>query len=240
MELYPAGMLPAGLPTTLAKQEVHQLDVPALPLSADLPLSGDDVDFLESLLRECHLGDGAPAEPRHEAQQPAPAPPTGQPAGLPASPLQAPAAPPLSAPGAGQALPGAVASACADELLRQLQACASPEEARQRCAGLLTAFAGELQLGQASAAQQEQHAQEARMRKLQSANSVLLRGFRSLHQRQREAQARCQQAEEACARMAAELARCQEELRSSERAKSSLQYHLQLMSTSQDIVVGGI
>eukprot|EP00928_Gymnodinium_smaydae_P041130 TRINITY_DN27842_c0_g1_i1.p2 TRINITY_DN27842_c0_g1~~TRINITY_DN27842_c0_g1_i1.p2 ORF type:complete len:185 (-),score=53.30 TRINITY_DN27842_c0_g1_i1:184-714(-) len=158
------------------------------------------MELLERILRDCSLHDGAcdvaALVPRAAA---------------------ASAAPPAQVQEADVLLPWA------DEMVRQLQACASPEEARPRCAEVLAAFRRQQQLEASGAV-----AQAERLRILRGANGALLRGFRSLYQQGLEQDARRRCLEEANARLASELAACQESLETSERARGALQYHLQL------------
>jgi len=182
------------------------------PAAGDAPLSGDEMDFLERVLRECHLGD----EGHSRFQQPPQPPPE----------VQRPQARVMS-----DALTLEAMAPWADEMVGTLQGCASPEEARARCAQMLTSFAADQRQRGAAASAQAASAQAERLRVLQGANHVLLRGFRSLHIKGREAEAKRQRAEEVCASMAAELQRCQEQVHGLERAKSALQYHLQVLGT---------
>jgi len=230
MDLYPAGLLPCCHPAA-GPPPVAAAPAPVPPLAAvvaavapspaeeeEAALSSDDVDFLERILRDCHLDD------RQAAPQ-AVAPPQV------AAASQA----------AGTLAEGSEAAAVgpwADELVRRLLGCTSPEEARGRCAELLAAFRRDGIAAEATAAAAGPTAE--RLEQLRKTNGVLLRGLRSLHRRYREADAQRQRAEDACARMAAELAHCQEALRASERAKDNLQYHLQLMSSAPGITVGGM
>mmetsp|Transcript_168090 Transcript_168090/g.539819 ORF Transcript_168090/g.539819 Transcript_168090/m.539819 type:complete len:221 (-) Transcript_168090:471-1133(-) len=220
MDFYPAGLLPASRPMIEQKQTFESSGAGMVlpPSVADAALSGDEVDFLERLLRECSIGEVA--VPQQPQTQPQPQPQHAAASSSPSSAMT------TDMPMAAEA----------EEMVRRLQACQSPEEAQARCAEMLAMLAGNLESRQAAASVQ----QEERFRRVQGANGVLLRGFRSLYQRQREAQARALQAEEACIRVAQELERCQEQLHNSERAKSSLQYHLQLMNTAPGITVGGM
>lgn len=257
MELYPEGLLPAGRPQPLDFVEAAGLQnspgigalasEPVLPpVGSDAPLSGDDVDFLERVLRECHLHDSTSAQvqpAQSQEQQPPMAPAT--PAAPPVVGGQRPDAAGISGTRCTPAGSSAV-EPWVDALLQRLQACRSPEEARQPCTELLVTFAGSVPGGAPAAhglpamSGAASVQMEARMRNLQGANSVLLRGFRSLYHKQREAEAQRQRAEEACARLAAEFTRCQEQLQASERAKGLLQYHLQLVSTGPGTAAGGM
>lgn len=242
MELYPAGMTPAGYPT---------LGYEALPLAGGLltklpqldpaqeALPEDDMELLERILKECHLDSGGAAQlattAAHQVPQQAPAAVMAAAAASPSPALAAPA-PPNARSGAAAATPEALAP-WADEMVRQLNACTSVDEARLRCAQLLAAFHQETTTAATNAAQSDaaqQSSAEAsaqRMKTLQYANSALLRGFRNLYHQHREQAAQRTQAEESHARLQAQLAACQEALRVSERSKVNLQYHLQLMST---------
>jgi hypothetical protein len=66
---------------------------------------------------------------------------------------------------------------------------------------------------------------------LQGANRVIVRALRSFSERQSGLRKRCLQAEEANACLAEQLRQCQEQLQASERAKTTLQSHLQLMNS---------
>lgn len=247
MDAYPEGLLPAGHPLfgpVSALPPVSGLGLPgpapteitSAPAQEDF--SCDEMEFLERVLRECTLHDG-PAQPEQ-------------------SPVAAPAGSAQWQPGANLpdraaaiALPSTAATAeavagsgsqgggeptvaqWADEMVQRLQSCSSPQEASARCAELLAIF--RQQCGGA-----DPNVNPQRLQKLQGANSVLLRGLRSLNQRRREAAERAQRAEEANERLAAELARCQEALHASERAKGALQYHLQLMSVAPGTAAGGM
>jgi hypothetical protein len=207
------------------------------------------MEFLERVLRDCHLSDGLQAQAQQHAeqhlgpqreqhdrqqqkqhQQEEPS----QSVWVPSGTIQAGAAAAVANDGGSASVEAMLP--WAGELVSHLQACQSPDEARYRCAELLAAFASKQPGGAATASAQH----EERMRKLQGANSVLLRGFRSLYKKQQEAEAQSRQAEETCARLAAELARCQEQLHSAERAKGALQYHLQLMHTGPGTAAGGM
>lgn len=252
MELYPSGLMPAGRPFDVGGEVP---DVPILPsvgapasdpvlppVGSDAPLSGNDMDFLERVLREFHLHDAAPAR-----ETPATSVAVGTAAAV-ATAVLAPAGAMLpGVPGAGAETIGSrcapdassTVGPWADALLHRLQASQSPEEARQRCVELLAGFAN-ASGGPPATSGAASVQMEGRLRSLQGANSVLLRGFRSLYHKHQEAEARRQRAEEVCARMAAELARCQEQLSQSERAKGLLQYHLQLVSTGPSTAAGGM
>uniref|UniRef100_A0A7S1SBA4 Uncharacterized protein n=1 Tax=Alexandrium catenella TaxID=2925 RepID=A0A7S1SBA4_ALECA len=245
LNLYPMGMMPSGHPA--AAQLLAPQAPPMPPGSAaqggeEVALSSDEIDLLERILRDCHLDDGM-AVPTASAPQVGVAPGHAPAFGQAAAPAQAAALPQAMVPvqGSPQAPPAGTASGeqlavvpWADELVRRLLGCPSPEEARARCIEVLTAFR------QQDAAAAAACPQAQRVQQLRSTNGVLLRGLRSLHRRHRDVDAQRLRAEEACARMAAELARCQEALRASERAKDNLQYHLQLMSSSPGITVGGM
>jgi len=214
---YPAGLTPSGYPSQAGPTAVAELAYtrPAqapligasLPEAAAPALPVDDMELLEQILRECHLHDAAPVRPSpHAAMQPST----------------------MAFPSMESAQSGSSAVTLeqwADEMVRQLHSCSSIEEARPKCAEMLAAF--QQRSGQRSVIDSE------RMRTLQGANSALLRGFRNLYHRQREEAARQKRVEEDNRQMAAELAQCREALQASERAKAALQYHLQLMGSTQ-------
>lgn len=123
----------------------------------------------------------------------------------------------------------------ASEMMRQLQACPSVDQGHRTCAELMVRFQQQIM----ASSQQETHQNAEKMRVLQCANSGLLRGFRNLHNRQKELAAELRRTREANDAMAAELVRCQDALRTSERAKGALQYHLQIVGLP-GITVGGV
>ena len=236
MELYPSGLVPegyptAGLPPTWLPQAVDAAPagaslvvdyLPKAPLQVPLAETQaamssiaeaspeEDLEFLERLLRECHI-DGAIGAPTH----PSGGPPC-----------------PAVAPDARHDAALMQVALWADEMVRQLQGCASADEARPKCAEMLVAF------HQLNGGGAEYSAD--RVRTLQGANSALLRGFRNMYHRHRELAAQHKRAEEAFVNLASELAKSQEALRASERAKSTLQYHLQFMSAGPTTAAGGM
>lgn len=205
----------------------------------DSALPMDDVELLAQILRDCHLHDAsAPDEASRPVHQSTMLPcggfPTHQPPAddvellaqmlrdrhLHDAPVRS--AQSISAPQS----PIAPVEQWADEMTRQMSGSASVEEARAKLVALLGVF-------QASAEQPE------RLHALQGANRVLLQGFRQLHARSRVLDAERRRAEETSAQLAAELARCQEALRASERAKGMLQYHIQLMDLRPPGIAAG-
>jgi len=242
MELYPSGLMPEGYPSAGLPPAGFPLPIdaptagilptvgylPAVPLqyvatetqSAALSSSAsvspeDDLVFLERLLRECHIEDDV-ATGAHWASSAS---------GANAAAVVAPDARHDAA-----LLTHAVAP-WADEMVRQMQGCASADEARPKCAEMLVAFHSQTGAADPNA---------ERLRTVQGANSALLRGFRSMYHKHRELTAQHQRAEEAFVTLASEFAKCQEALRASERAKSTLQYHLQLMSVGPGTAAGGM
>lgn len=219
--LYNGVCLPVGL----------QLPVTPAPLQAAAAGGAegdmvDDMELLERIMRECHLYDpAAPPAPEPDARPQQGAPPQAGAARAPQA--SAPVAQAPQAISVHAAAPAALAP-WAQEMVQRLQGCASEEDASARCAEMLATF------------QQHAGAQPERLRMLQSANSVLLRGLRNLNQRHRDQTAKMQQAEHANAQLAAELERCQEALRASERARGQLQYHLQVMSVAPGTAAGGM
>mmetsp|Transcript_88699 Transcript_88699/g.185417 ORF Transcript_88699/g.185417 Transcript_88699/m.185417 type:complete len:226 (+) Transcript_88699:143-820(+) len=223
MNNYPSSLLVANHPCE--RMEENQFlnssadDGIILPqVGSDPSLSVDDMDFLEKMLRSCNLHDPQEAAAARDHQQP--------------TQMQADSAerqvhhnsPNVAAMGPW-----------AEEFIRRLQSCENAEVARVQCAEMLAAFAQECQ---SQVLEQATRAQEERLRKLQGANGVLLRGFRGLYQRHRQLEAKYRQAEETYAKVTSELADCREQVRSVERAKSALQYHLQLMNTGPRVVDG--
>eukprot|EP00928_Gymnodinium_smaydae_P032257 TRINITY_DN23411_c0_g1_i1.p1 TRINITY_DN23411_c0_g1~~TRINITY_DN23411_c0_g1_i1.p1 ORF type:complete len:256 (-),score=68.81 TRINITY_DN23411_c0_g1_i1:118-885(-) len=255
MELYPSGLTPAGypadaaaaaaaaaaLPLAVAGVVAGVVAAPSVPAEA---LPEDDMELLERILRDCHIGGGAAAAAAPAASLAADAAmqqgsllapncalPVGQqvsssPQMLPQQDVQK---------GVGSAAEAATATVeqWADEMVRQLQTCASAESARPLCASMLAAFRQQSCEG-ASAADAQ------RLRTLQGANGALLRGFRNIYQKSREAEVQRQRAEEANAALAAELARCQEALKASERQRGMLQYHLEIVSRAPGTAAGGM
>lgn len=228
MDLYPAGFVPSGCPTVsqhlTADPHVAMLEaslvIPGVRLPvASVPtgpfeeerLSTDDVELLERLLHGCHLTDVEAVSSSNIAQN------VG-------------------------ALPSVSPSAIdpwAGEMVRRLHGCPSSEEARSRCAEVLVSFKQEHQnQHQAINHGSSSGPEPERLRMLQGANRVLLRGFRNLYRRQCQMDSQRQAAEERYSNMAAELARTQEALRASERANASLQFHLQLMKSPLGMSAG--
>jgi hypothetical protein len=163
---------------------------------------GADMEQLAQILQECHL---------HEAEI----------AGTePQSNLSSP-----SPPGAIDTAFGA-AGQWADELVNRLQNCATPQEGHALCAEALLAFHHK----QGCASNLCPTAE--RLKKLQGANRVIVRALRGVSERQGGLRMRCQQAEEENAHLAEQLRQCQEKLRVSELAKSTLQSHLELMNSN--------
>mmetsp|Transcript_120180 Transcript_120180/g.340232 ORF Transcript_120180/g.340232 Transcript_120180/m.340232 type:complete len:244 (-) Transcript_120180:168-899(-) len=243
MEVYPTGLLPTGVPFVAPGQPgspvstgLHLSTAPRAPKEVgESSLPSDDMELLAQILRECHLHDpsGAAASP---ISAPLPSQPEAAGAAVQADALSRtchiqPAAVPLAATHQGDSTACVDLESWADEMLRRLQGCVSAEEAQPRAMELLAAFAQR---------HGNQQAQSEKMMALQGANGVLLRAFRSMHSRSREVERQRRHAEEVNAQLAAELARCQEALRSSERAKGTLQYHLQLMSMQRGIAAGGM
>eukprot|EP00747_Dinoflagellata_sp_TGD_P187152 gnl/TRDRNA2_/TRDRNA2_44666_c0_seq1.p1 gnl/TRDRNA2_/TRDRNA2_44666_c0~~gnl/TRDRNA2_/TRDRNA2_44666_c0_seq1.p1 ORF type:complete len:256 (-),score=51.02 gnl/TRDRNA2_/TRDRNA2_44666_c0_seq1:208-975(-) len=221
-----------------------------------------DLILLEQILRECHIHDVvAPSSPPAEPQPTAAAPvPFEAPAPVAAVPFDAMATASsaslqgwraAAASGASLeecAAAGRRAAALADvrpyseELLHRLQHCTTPDEARALCSeGLLTFHEHRKMRDEAAAPRPNtttcgssaapcSHAQ--RLQTLQGANKVIIRALRALSERQKQETLRREQAEETSRNALAELQRCQEQLQASERAKSQLQLHLQLMSSN--------
>lgn len=125
--------------------------------------------------------------------------------------------------------------------MRRLQGCSSTADGRATCQQLLTEFqqhlsqAAQAQQGvQCTTWQQERQRQQelqlqARLEALQGANRVIVRALKALSERQKELGARCQLAEEAGARLTAQLLLCSEQLQASERAKAAVQSHLEVL-----------
>jgi len=248
---YPEGLLPTGYPTICLPannpmtmtSSVSGLSMPSQATADFAPageeaFSGDEMEFLERILREVHLSDGQHPQPeQHLVTAPAggaqwrPGANTPDAAASAARPSVAAGTGPAAAeaPG-GRAGSEPTVAQWAEELVQRLQGCASTEEASARCAELLEIYRQ----------QSGQNANPQRLQKLQSANSVLLRGLRGLSRRHKEVSQRAQLAEEANAKLAAELARCQEALHASERAKGALQYHLQLSNIAPGTACGGM
>eukprot|EP00931_Biecheleriopsis_adriatica_P006359 TRINITY_DN107772_c0_g1_i1.p1 TRINITY_DN107772_c0_g1~~TRINITY_DN107772_c0_g1_i1.p1 ORF type:complete len:207 (-),score=73.36 TRINITY_DN107772_c0_g1_i1:95-715(-) len=192
-------------------------------------LTAQDVDQLSQLLGECHL---------HEEQNAL---------AQVMRPLAAGAGYGSSGPSAPASSTAAAAGPWADELMRRLQGCSSPEEGKAACAELMAAFhqqqsqpkelheqLEQLQLQpQARQAPTEPDA-SARLQSLQGANRVIVRALRVMSDRQREQGSRCRQAEEMVVKLASELQARDEQLRASERAKALLESHLQLVLRKED------
>eukprot|EP00440_Ansanella_granifera_P075290 gb/GFBE01081709.1/.p1 GENE.gb/GFBE01081709.1/~~gb/GFBE01081709.1/.p1 ORF type:complete len:225 (+),score=59.83 gb/GFBE01081709.1/:1-675(+) len=204
----------------------------------DAGLSAQDVDQLSQLLGECHLHEERAALAQVMmpiatcAAQMAPGPVASQPA----------AGSTAVAPAVADAMPWA------DELMRRLQSCSSPEEGRAACAEAMAAFHQHqsqpalheqlerlsLQPQQPAAASQQGADLAARLHALQGANRVIVRALARMSERQREQGRRCQQAEEAAVRLSGELQARDEQLHASERAKAMLQSHLQLLLRKEE------
>lgn len=244
--MYPAGMFPASHPLSgfldpeaaLAQQFLGgaPLTMPAAcssatgspqcgPAAAEEAQLEADMELLERILRDCHLGDVDGD--------------AGAAAGATAA---VPSAVPAAAALPSEATVAVPVQPWAEEMVRRLQGCNSPEEARDRSAELLLAFQQQQQQSFAASAASTlaPGVDPERLQKLRGANSVLLRGMKHLYQRQKEQAAQRERAEAACTLMAAELARCQEALRVSERQKGMLQYHLQLASNVPGTAAGGM
>eukprot|EP00448_Togula_jolla_P021970 CAMPEP_0170575348 /NCGR_PEP_ID=MMETSP0224-20130122/3815_1 /TAXON_ID=285029 /ORGANISM="Togula jolla, Strain CCCM 725" /LENGTH=210 /DNA_ID=CAMNT_0010898125 /DNA_START=61 /DNA_END=693 /DNA_ORIENTATION=+ len=179
-----------------------------------------DVDQLAQLLRECNLHEetSTVAQALHEETQAA----QGQidESHVDVGSSQAHAASPTCPPDA--ALP------LAAELVERLQGCASLDMARELCRQCLVAFheqesarcqatnSRRCATGAGDASVEPCH-HHARLQSLQGANRVIVRALRVLSERQRAASARMAEGEETVAQLHAELLRCREELRASER-----------------------
>jgi hypothetical protein len=177
----------------------------AVPNCHEVTDLGADMDQLIQILQDCHL---------HEEEL------TG--------------APPVAVANSGQHMEGSnqppsVVGTWADELVRQLQGCASPVEARAICADALSAFHHQ----QASASCNSNSCPTAqRLQRLQGANGVIVKALKNVTAQHGRLQARCRQSEDENARLAEQLRICQEQLQASERANSMLQAHLQVMSSN--------
>eukprot|EP00927_Polykrikos_kofoidii_P018799 TRINITY_DN18761_c0_g1_i1.p1 TRINITY_DN18761_c0_g1~~TRINITY_DN18761_c0_g1_i1.p1 ORF type:complete len:296 (-),score=56.50 TRINITY_DN18761_c0_g1_i1:128-904(-) len=195
-------------------------------------LPSDDMELLERILRECHLHEEATASRQQNVEQQQ----LEQQRQQQQQDLhQQPSALPLSQSLESQGQPSQpTVESWAGELVRRLQNCASTDEANLMATELLTTFQQRKQEEWASAVQLD------RLQKVQDANRVLLRGFRNLHRRSRAVDAQRCTAEEANTRLAAELVRSHEALHASERARSLLQYHLQLMDPRPGTAAGGM
>lgn len=187
--------------------------------AVELPL--DDMELLARILCECHLSDGTSASAGPASVQLA----------VQVAAAQIPNAVSVDAP---QNCTAQGAAEWAGEMMRQLQACPSVDLGNRKCAEVMLAFQQQI----IGASQQQTHQSCEKMRVLQCANSGLLRGFRNLHNRQKDLAGELRRTREANAAMAAELDRCQDALRASERAKGALQYHLQMVG-QPCIAVGG-
>jgi len=178
-----------------------------------------EMDQLNAILRDCHL---------HEEEVCGVTSgfvPVGTSAFVPV-PVPACLLPPPTAP-----LAAAVGvTPWADELVRQLQSCASAEHGRAICAEALLAFHKHQAGTCCGDVSTSPHL--VRLQKLQGANKVIVRALRMMSERQSATQARCRQAEEANLHLAEQLRQCQEQLAASERAKANLQSHLQLMNSN--------
>lgn len=223
-QLYPLGMSPTGLPvevvpvpTPLTRGELPTLSLLSRSCPEEaVPLPVDDMDLLAQILQECHL-----EETGHTVRAQSVVP-------------EAPACPPHLSNVLGilaaDSLEGKTTQPVSldqwtEEVMRSLGSCSSRQEAITTLRNVLGAF-------------ERQLVDPDRAKALKFANSVLLRSFRNLHARRREADLQRERAEEVNTALAAELARCQEALRASERAKGYLQYHLQLMNTANTAAGG--
>mmetsp|Transcript_5430 Transcript_5430/g.10190 ORF Transcript_5430/g.10190 Transcript_5430/m.10190 type:complete len:207 (+) Transcript_5430:100-720(+) len=180
-------------------------------------LSAADVDQLSQLLGECHL----------EEEQAA------------LAQVMRPAVHHVAAPSTGTASAMSV-EPWADEMMRRLQGCSSPDAGRAVCAELMVAFQAQqqqqfeqqllLQRPQSGLQQigSEPEA-EARLQSLQGANRVIVRALRAMSDRQRTLGNRCRHAEETAGKLSSELQARDEQLHASERAKAMLQSHLQVL-----------
>jgi len=194
---------------------------------------GADMEQLAQILRECHLDDnevaGSAVASGGSSAGTAPAASAPAWAGAPGT---APASPP---PAAATAAAAAVVGPWADELVRRLQGCGSPEEARSLCAEALVCFhqqQASTAMNAFGAASSDSYALQTRLHKLQGANKVIIRALRSMSERQQPLQVRCRQAEEQNVLLAEELRRTREQLQAAERAKANLQSHLHLMNSN--------
>uniref|UniRef100_A0A7S1B1J5 Uncharacterized protein n=1 Tax=Noctiluca scintillans TaxID=2966 RepID=A0A7S1B1J5_NOCSC len=224
-QLYPLGTLPTGLPmevapvpTPLTRGELATLNLfnPSVSDEA-VPLPVDDMDLLVQILQECHLQDTSHAVRAAQpvvTEGPAYSPNLSNVLGILAADTPE-----------EKATPPASLDQWTEEVMRLLGSCSSTQEAASTVRSVLGAF--ERQLGDPE-----------RTKALKFANSVLLRSFRNLHARRREADLQRERAAVANTALVAELARCQEALRASERATGYLQYHLQLMNTANTAAGG--
>mmetsp|Transcript_58396 Transcript_58396/g.121263 ORF Transcript_58396/g.121263 Transcript_58396/m.121263 type:complete len:224 (-) Transcript_58396:63-734(-) len=208
----------------------------------DVALLASDVDQLSQLLGECHLHEEREALAQVMM-------PIATYAGQLASGIQAP-------------LPGSSVSAAAasgpwaEELMRRLQGCSSPEEGRETCAEMIAAFhqdqqqssqrllparvpahyaAAPMTSAAPAAAGYGPNAEfTARLQALQGANRVIVRALRILSARVREEGNRRRESEETVAQLKAELEAREEQLRASERAKALLQSRVAVLLQGQD------
>lgn len=185
-----------------------------------------DIEHLAQILRECHLDDnevspGFIAGANSVSMAPAAAPAAASSAAVPVPP----------SPAAVTAAAAAVVCPWADELVRRLQGCASPEEARSLCAEALVSF-HQQQASNTMHSSSETCTLQMRLQKLQGANKVIIRALRAMSERQQPLHNRCQQAEEQNVLLAEELRRTREQLQAAERAKANLQSHLHLMNSN--------
>jgi len=183
----------------------HEALMHAMPNCHDAVDLGADMDQLMQILQDCHLN-----EEELTGTSPAGVASSGQ-----------------NAEGSNQAT--SVVCAWADELVRQLQGCASPLEARAICADALSAFHRQ----QASTSCGSNACPTAeRLKRLQGANGVIVKALKNVTAQHGRLQTRCRQSEEENTRLAEQLRICQEQLQASERAKSMLQAHLQVMNSN--------
>lgn len=191
-------------------------------------LWGPDMEQLAQILRECHLDDNEVAGSGSSS------------GGAPSAAAPAWAGPPTSvpvppSPATANAPAAAAVGPWADELVRRLQSCGSPEEARSLCAEGLVCFhqqQASTAMTAFAAASPDSHALQTRLHKLQGANKVIVRALRTMSERQQPLQVRCRQAEEQNILLAEELRRTCEQLQAAERAKAHLQSHLHLMNSN--------
>lgn len=182
----------------------------------------DDIDLIERIFRECHISDDSPRVPSH------------------ANAMVEDMAPELSIGAACGS--STVAASCvqvvtpeyaADELLKQIQMCNSWQESHAKCVEYMVAF----HQNQMAAVIQQKEAEitslRARLDKLHGANKVIVEGLRRLAAKHKDLQARCAQVDGFNTRASQALLQCREELLASERAKSMLQSHVQLMTSGR-------
>jgi len=240
MEIYPTGLMPNEHPLAgLAAHAQHGSSASCMlpwtsvsterSLADEPPFHADEMEFLERVFRECHLHDGPsqviqlPQTPDTKAGAASTDCDIAQNGGSSANMLQT---------RQQQANMHASVEQWAGEIVRQMQTSMSPEDAHRRCVTLLGNF------------QQQSACIEGcprdKVQLLQGTNRVLLRGFRNLYHRLGDSEAQKRRLEEANAQLAHDLARCQEALRVSERAKSTLQYHVQILGASPSTAAGGM